>query len=110
MLYMPWKDENKDLMGESDSYCNRYENVKTTIVDAMSQYDNCGDDLDDAEEAAQLQDADEFCEDVAPATGHENLEDGAMEAADSTDFLFFDPERHQCHSTYDIAGDIGLPH
>ena len=53
----------------------------------MSLYEICSDDLDQVEGAAQMQNEDEFCEDVAPATGHENLKDETMESTASRLFV-----------------------
>jgi len=48
LLYSPWRNENKDLIQNCESYQDGYEQIKNTIVQNRRQFDCHAKVLDDA--------------------------------------------------------------
>ncbi len=97
MLYYPWRNEQKDLV-RNDTSASLFEDVKESIFDKMQEYESCKEILDTIEEDV----------DVFDETENENEE--SENEGTPKDFGFFDPERPENQSKYDINEDMGLPH
>lgn len=47
MLYTPWRNENKDLIQNCETYQERYEKLKNTVAQNRQQHDCHAEVLDD---------------------------------------------------------------
>ena len=107
MLYTPWRNENKDLIQNCESYQERYEQLKNTIVQNRRQYDCNAEVLDDAIENIENDELKEFV-DVAPNIQHRDEQDQEIGAKPSPLFGCFDPSADKQHYQYDLMDDIGI--
>ena len=104
MLYTPWRNENKDLIQDRETFQERYEQLKNTIAHNKRQYDYHAEVLDDAIENVELE---EFV-DVAPNTQHRDEQDQEIGTKPSPLFGCFDPGTNKQHNQYDLMDDIGI--
>ena len=107
MLYTPWRNENKDLMKNCQSYQERYEQLKSTVAQNRHQYDCHAEVLDDAIENVENDELEEFV-DVAPNTQHRDEQDQEIGTKPSPLFGCFDPGTNKQHNQYDLMDDIGI--
>ncbi|KAK7481046.1 hypothetical protein BaRGS_00027682 [Batillaria attramentaria] len=59
MLYIPWRDEEKDIIRGCDSYCERYEQVSETVSAVKMQFECNAAAVDQAIEQVQKVGVDE---------------------------------------------------
>ena len=106
LLFLPWRNEQKDLLKGFKSYKDHYDNVRNVIVQTLKKYEHFGNELDEAERRAQ-EDCDEY-DLVAPQAqqaSEEELEEGSIP---SESYIPFDPDRPAEKRNYDIGVDLGL--
>ena len=101
MLFTPWRNEEKDLLGSCSSYQARFFLVKDIISKQMEQYVICSDALDKVQE--QMIGLDENVEkydSIAPFTQNVEYQDEAEGLQDlHPDF----------NENYDLSDDVGIP-
>ena len=107
MLYTPWRNEQKDLIKDCQTYQDRYQQVELIFNSNKEQYDRHSDILEKAIE--DLNENDNSSDDpVAPNTQHINEQDAAAKRKPSELFGCFDPGTNNQHSQYDIFDDMGI--
>ena len=107
MLYTPWRNEQKDLIKECQTYQERYQQVESIVNSNKEQYEYHSDILEKA--IQDLTETDNTCDDpVAPNTQHINEQDGAVKTKHSKFFGCFDPGTNKQHSQYDLFDDMGI--
>ena len=72
MLYYPWRNECKDLLGSSLSYQERYKQVEYVVNRNKQNYEHHSNILDAAVDDIQHQNNEENSQPVAPNTQHIN--------------------------------------
>ena len=107
MLYTPWRNENKDLMKNCQSYQERYEQLKNTLAHNRHQYDCHAEVLDEAIDNVENDELEEFV-DVAPNTQHRDEQDQELGTKPSSLIGCFDPGTNKQHNQYDLMDDIGI--
>ena len=110
LLFWPWRDESKDLIGDAPSYSVRYQELKPLILPKSHKYDHKSDALDSAMQVAQNQRSQniEAIEEIAPNNLQDQYDDEATGVTECTKFAFFNPKRTQQQQHYDIGSDIGV--
>ena len=107
MLYTPWRNEQKDLIKDCQTYQERYQQVELIVNSNKEQYDRHSDILEKAIE--DLNENDNTSDDpVAPNTQHINEQDAAAKTKPSELFGCFDPGTNKQHSQYDLFDDMGI--
>lgn len=107
MLYTPWRNEQKDLIKDCQTYQERYQQVELIANSNKEQYDRHSDILEKAIE--DLNENDNTSDDpVAPNTQHINEQDAAAKTKLSELFGCFDPGTNKQHSQYDLFDDMGI--
>lgn len=107
MLYTPWRNEQKDLIKDCQTYQERYQQVESTVDRNKEQYECHSDILEKAIE--DLNENDNTSDDpVAPNTQHINEQDAAAKTKSSELFGCFDPGTNKHHSQYDLFDDMGI--
>ena len=109
MLYYPWKGDEKNILGDFESYKERYEHLKDQIEPLQQKFETNASAVETAKE--QLKDGVELEEkvwdQVAPQA--QNLESCQQDLnSDSRQNAAFQPHSEQ-HKKYDIGLDMGLP-
>ena len=72
MLFTPWRNEEKDLIGNYSSFKERYSELSDRISEQMREYAVCAENLNEIQQ--RLDDDDEF-DLIAPATQHVERQD-----------------------------------
>ncbi|MCG8076810.1 MAG: AAA family ATPase [Candidatus Thiodiazotropha taylori] len=104
MLFMPWRNEAKDLIGSFDTYKAHYYTLKTTIEPKQNEYEH---HVEELEIARQIAEADEDAYDrIAPNTEQENREAEEEGDKEAEPFIYFNPDRVVEHRQYDIGIEI----
>lgn len=107
MLYTSWRNESKDLIQNCETYQERYEQLKNTIVQNRKQYECHTEVLDNAMENIEHDELEEF-PDVAPNAQHIDKQDQEIGAKPSALFGCFDPSTNKQNSQYGLMDDIGI--
>ena len=108
LLYLPWRDEKKDLKNSFETFEDHYNSKRLFIVAKQKQYEFNAELLQQAENAAHLEYSDEYDE-IAPDAQQQQCDDELEGSSVSEKFVFFDPGAVISHSSYDIGTDIGAP-
>ena len=109
MLYCPWRNEEKDLLNNCQTYQERYNQVETIVCKNKQQYEHHADILEQA-----IQDMNDDVSDsamthpVAPVAQHNNEQDIATKSKPSELFGCFDPGTCKQHKEYDLFDDMGI--
>ena len=107
MLYIPWRNEKKDLIQNCETYQERFEQVKNIIAQNRLQYECNTEIIDKAIEDIENDELEEFPE-LAPNTQHKEKEDQEIGAKPSELYGCFDPSTNKQSSQYDLMDDIGI--
>ena len=103
MLFMPWRNEQKGLLGSFGTYRAHYNTMKESLEIKINQYERHTEEL---ELARQMMEAEEAEYDgLAPNAEQENreTEEGVKE---SENFVYFNPDRVVEHRHYDIGIEL----
>ena len=96
MLYIPWRNEDKDLICDCKTFEEKYEQVKDVILKSRCQYEFHSDVLDKAlEDLDYYNESDEYGCNVAPNAQHIDEQDLTVEKKASGLFGCFDPGTHK---------------
>ncbi|XP_062570615.1 uncharacterized protein LOC134232646, partial [Saccostrea cucullata] len=105
LLFLPWRNENADLLGSHQTYEQHYREKACMIQVKQKQYEHFVDELEQARLQAE-EDLDDL-ETVAPNTEHAEAEDAEIGSEPSEIFVHFDPDTVQ-HRDFDIGPELGL--
>ena len=104
MLFMPWRNEAKDLLGTFDTYEAHYNSMKTSLEAKGNEYEHHVDELEIARQTAEA-DENSFDE-IAPNTEQENREAEEEGDTEAENFVYFNPNRVLEHRHYDIGIEL----
>ena len=101
MLFMPWRNEQKDLLGSFGTYRAHYNTMKESLEIKRNQYEHHTEELD---LSRQMMEAEETEYDgLAPNAEQENREAEEEGVKESETFVYFNPDRVVEHRHYDIG-------
>ena len=104
MLFMPWRNEQKDLLGPFETYRAHYNTMKESLEVKRNQYEHHSEEL---ELARQMMEAEEAEYDgLAPNAEQENREAEEEGVKESENFVYFNPDRVVEHRHYDIGIEL----
>ena len=104
MLFMPWGNEQKDLLGPFETYRAHYNTMKESLEIKCNQYEHHTEEL---ELARQMMEAEEAEYDgLAPNAEQENREAAEEGVKESENFVYFNPDRVVEHRHYDIGIEL----
>ena len=104
MLFMPWRNEQKDLLGFFGTYRAHYNTMKESLEIKRNQYEHHTEEL---ELARQMMEAEEAEYDgLAPNAEQENREAEEEGVKESENFVYFNPDRVVEHRHYDIGIEL----
>ena len=108
MLYIPWEDDEKNILGDCQTYKERYEQLKDDIRPLQQKFQSNAKAVEVAKQQVQNDRVSEDAWDqVAPQA--QNLESCQQENnTDSRANAAFQPVDEK-HKNYDIGLDMGLP-
>ena len=104
MLFVPWRNEQKDLIGCFDTYEAHYNSVQTSLISKRNEYEHHAEEL---ELARQMMEAEERDYDqIAPNAEQENREAEEEGSGESEKFVCFNPSRVVEQRHYDIGIEL----
>lgn len=105
MLFLPWKKESTDLLGNYTTYYEHYMTVKDSIEYKANQYEHNAHILDEAQANAEQEQ--DYAR-IAPSNVQQQEDDELCPTVPSENYGFFDPSRHPHLTEHDIGTEIGL--
>ena len=104
MLFVPWRNELKDLIGCFGTYEAHYNSVQTSLISKRNEYEHHAEEL---ELARQMMEAEERDYDqIAPNAEQENREAEEEGSGESEKFVCFNPSRVVEQRHYDIGIEL----
>ena len=104
MLFVPWRNEQKDLLGSFDTYEAHYNSVQTSLVPKRNEYEHHIEELELARQ--MMEDEQREYDQTAPNAEQENREAEEEGSKESEQFVYFNPSRVVEHRHYDIGIEL----
>ena len=104
MLFVPWRNEQKDLIGSFGTYEARYNSVQTSLVSKKNEYEHHAEELEIARQMMENEERD--YDQIAPNAEQENRETEEEGSAESEKFVCFNPSRVVEQRHYDIGIEL----
>ena len=104
MLFVPWRNEQKDLIGSFGTYEARYYSVQTSLVSKRNEYEHHAEELEIARQMMENEERD--YDQIAPNAEQENKETEEEGPAESEKFVCFNPSRVVEQRHYDIGIEL----
>ena len=104
MLFVPWRNEQKDMLGSFDTFEAYYKSVETSLILKRNEYEHHVEEIELARQ--MMEDEQREYDQTAPNAEHENRgaeEEGSKE---SEQFVYFNPSRVVEHRHYDIGIEL----
>ncbi|XP_060603693.1 uncharacterized protein LOC132756597 [Ruditapes philippinarum] len=105
LLFYPWRNEEKDLLGHFATYKEQYESVQNAVNEKCACYEHHVDELELARNMAEAEY--NAYDEIAPGTQEEEAETAEEEPVESETFIYFNPDRVSEQREYDIGIEIG---
>ena len=104
MLFVPWRNEQKDLLGSFNTFEAHYKSVQTSLIPKRNEYEH---HLEELELARQMmEDEQREYDQTAPNAEQENREAEEEGSKESEQFVYFNPSRVVEHRHYDIGIEL----
>ena len=104
MLFVPWRNEQKDLMGSFGTYEARFNSVQTSLMSKRNEYEHHAEELEIARQMMENEERD--YDQIAPNAEQENREMEEEGPAESEKFVCFNPSRVVEQRHYDIGIEL----
>ena len=104
MLFVPWRNERKDLLGSFDTYEAHYNSVQTSLIPKRNEYEHHIEELELARQ--MMEDEQREYDQTAPNAEQENREAEEEGSKESEQFVYFNPSRVVEHRHYDIGIEL----
>ena len=104
MLFVPWRNEQKDLLGSFDTYETHYNSLQTSLIPKRNEYEHHIEELELARQ--MMEDEQREYDQTAPNAEQENREAEEEGSKESEQFVYFNPSRVVEHRHYDIGIEL----
>ena len=104
MLFVPWRNEHKDLLGSFDTYEAHYNTVQMSLIPKRNEYEHHIEELELARQ--MMEDEQREYDQTAPNAEQENREAEEEGSKESEQFVYFNPSRVVEHIHYDIGIEL----
>ena len=104
MLFVPWRNEQKDILGCFDTYEAHYNSVQTSLIPKRNEYEHHIEELELARQ--MMEDEQREYDQTAPNAEQENREAEEEGSKESEQFVYFNPSRVVEHRHYDIGIEL----
>ena len=104
MLFVPRRNEQKDLLGSFDTYEAHYNSVQTSLIPKRNEYEHHIEELELARQ--MMEDEQREYDQTAPNAEQENREAEEEGSKESEQFVYFNPSRVVEHRHYDIGIEL----
>ena len=103
MLFMPWRNEQKDLLGPFETYTAHYNSMKISLEAKRNEYEHHTKEL---ELARQMMEPEEAAYDGLVPNAEQEIREELEGTKESESFVYFNPDRIVEHRYYDIGIDL----
>ena len=104
MLFVPWRNEQRNLLGSFDKYEAHYNSVQTLLIPKRNEYEHHIEELELARQ--MMEDEQREYDQTAPNAEQENREAEEEGSKESEHFVYFNPSRVVEHRHYDIGIEL----
>ena len=104
MLFIPWRNEQKDLLASFDTFEAHYNSLKTSIESKSNEYEHHTEELELARQ--MIRDVENAFDQIAPNTEQENREAEEEGVKEAENFVYFNPNRVVEQRHYDIGIEL----
>ena len=104
MLFVPWRNEQKDLLHSFDTYKAHYNSVQMSLIPKRNEYEHHIEELELARQ--MMEDEQREYDQTAPNAKQENREAEEEGSKESEQFVYFNPSRVVEHRHYDIGIEL----
>ena len=104
MLFVPWRNEQKDLFGSFNTFEAHYKSVQTSLIPKRNEYEHHVEELELARQ--MMEDEQRQYDQTAPNAEQENREAEEEGSKESEQFVYFNPNRVVEHRHYDIGIEL----
>ena len=104
MLFVPWQNEQNDLLGSFDTYEAHYNSVQTSLISKRNEYEHHIEELELARQ--MMEDEQREYDQTAPNAEQENREAEEEGSKESEQFVYFNPSRVVEHRHYDSGIEL----
>ena len=104
MLFVPWRIEQKDLLGSFATFEAHYNSVQTSLIPKRNEYEHHTEELELARQ--MMEDEQREYDQTAPNAEQENREAEEEGSKESEQFVYFNPSRVVEHRHYDIGIEL----
>ena len=102
--FVPWRNEQSDLLGSFDTYEAHYNSVQTSLIPKRNKYEHHIEELELARQ--MMEDEQREYYQTAPNAEQENREAEEEGSKESEQFVYFNPSRVVEHRHYDIGIEL----
>ncbi|KAJ8048298.1 ATP-dependent DNA helicase PIF1 [Holothuria leucospilota] len=108
MLYVPWRNENKDILQNQDSFEKCFIKNQAQIESKMREYEpHKVIQLDELAQAYLEDNSIDEISQLIPSTEHTEQQDRLEGSTDCEQLSFYSPHQQQ-HKIYDMCADLGM--
>ena len=104
MLFIPWRNEEKDLISGFATFEAHYKALKTSIEPKSNEYEHHAEELELARQ--MMEDEDNAYDQIAPNAEQENREAEDEGIIEADKFVYFNPNRVVEQRHYDIGIEL----
>ena len=104
MLFIPWRNEEKDLISGFETFEAHYKALKTSIELKFNEYEHHAEELELARQ--MMEDEDHAYDQIAPNAEQENREAEDEVIIEADKFVYFNPNRVVEQRHYDIGIEL----
>ena len=104
MLFIPWRNEEKDLISGFETFEAHYKALKISIESKSNEYEHHAEELELARQ--MMEDEDNAYDQIAPNAEQENREAEDEGIIEADKFVYFNPNRVVEQRHYDIGNEL----
>ena len=104
MLFIPWQNEQKDILASFDTFEAHYNSLKISIESKSNEYEHHTEELEVTRQ--MIQDEENAFDQIAPNTEQENREAEEEGVKEGENFVYFNPSRVVEQRHYDIGIEL----
>ena len=104
MLFIPWRNEQKDLLASFDTFEAHYNSLKKSIESKSNEHEHHTEELELARQ--MIQDEENAFDQIAPNTEQKHRETEAEGVKEAENFVYFNPSRLVEQRNYDIGIEL----
>ena len=110
MLYLPWRNETTDLLGQYPTFTQHWESVKQHLADKVAEFQPFESEVSAAQDLLASADVEQQWDLLTPGAEHRESSAATAGTSESELHAAIHPDAHGQSRDYDLALDLGLGH